>query len=77
MAEDAVVQPQPVFLEAHELREGEAECRVVAQRAEVSQVIRHTLALEHEGAQPSRARGRCESEQRLRRLRVRPRVGDR
>jgi hypothetical protein len=54
--EDAVVQAQPVLLDAHELREREAERGVVAERAEVAEVVGDALALEHERAQP-RARG--------------------
>ena len=56
MAEGLGVRAQPVFLQPHELREGEAERRVVAERAQVAQVVGDALALEQQRAQPARPR---------------------
>jgi hypothetical protein len=53
-----------------------AKRRIVAQRPEVAEVVRDALALEHQRAQPSRARRRHHREQRLGGLRVGPREGD-
>ncbi len=76
MAEGLSVEPQPVFLEAHELREGKREAAIVAERPEVAEMVRDALALEHESAEPAGARRRRQAERRFGRLRVGPRVGD-
>ena len=51
-------QALPVFAQARELRQAEGQRRIVAQGAEVAQVVGHALALEHQRAQP-RARARA------------------
>ena len=76
MAEHGGVLAQPVLPEAHELREREAEGGVVAQRAQVAQVVGHPFPFQQQRAQPPRARRRHHAQQRLRGLRVGPREGD-
>ena len=56
MAEQFPVQALPVFPEAGELRQAKTQRRVVAQRAEIAEMVRHPLALQQQGAQPGRAR---------------------
>jgi hypothetical protein len=56
VAEELLVQAQPVLLEAHELGQAEGQRGVVAQRAEVAEVVGDALALQHQ-ARSMRARG--------------------
>jgi hypothetical protein len=44
-------QPQPVFAQARELGQPETEGAVVAERAEIAEMVGHSLAFEHQGAQ--------------------------
>ena len=46
---------QPILLDAHELRQAEAQSGIVAECAEIAQMIGNTLAFEHECAQPGGA----------------------
>ncbi len=72
MPEDFVRQPQPVFAQARELRQAEAERTVVAQRAEIAQVVGDPFALEHQRTQPLRALGHDAAGGRLQRHAERP-----
>ena len=54
VAEQREVRAQHVLLQARELREAEREAAVVAEIAEVAQVVGDALALERERAQPQR-----------------------
>ena len=61
MAEKFAVQPQPVFLEAHELGKAEGQRGVVAERAQIAEVVGDALALQHQGAQQEGARRRADA----------------
>ena len=76
MAERGEIGPQHILLQARELGEAERETGVVAEVAQVAQVVGDALALEQERAQPRGARRHRRCRDRLQRLRVRPRVGD-
>src|SRR5688572_13731130 len=52
VAEKLAVGPQQVFLEARELRQPEGQAAIVAEVAEVAEVVGDALALEQQGAQP-------------------------
>ena len=50
MAEQLRVEPNPVFLEAHELHQAEGQSNVVAKIAEVAEMIGDALAFEQQRA---------------------------
>jgi hypothetical protein len=50
-------QAQPVFPEARELGQSEGESGVVAERAEVAEVVGNALTFEQQRAQPAGALG--------------------
>ena len=77
MSERRRVLAQHVFAQARELREAERESAVVADRAEIAQMVREALALEAQRAQPRCARGRHGAREAFDGLRIRPRIGDR
>ncbi len=75
MAEQPMVQSQPVFLQAQKLREAEGEGGIVAQSAEVAQMIGHALAFQHQRAQQQGPRRYLDPARRLDRVGVGPGVG--
>ena len=77
MAKRLGVQAQHVFLQARELRQAEGEASIVAEIAEIAEMIGDALALEAERAQPNCARRNAQRQDALDRLCVRPCVGDR
>src|SRR5262249_44193224 len=76
MAEKARVQAQQVLLEARELREPECEAAVVAEIAEIAEMVGDALALEQQRPQPQAALWRHRPRSRLERHRVGPGVPD-
>src|SRR3989454_10783766 len=77
MAEQRGIQAQQVFLEAPELEKPERQRDVVAEVAEVAQVIGNALELQQNAAQCRRARRKLSASRALDRHRPRPGVGDR
>ena len=75
VAEDLGVQPQPVLLEAHELGEAEGQGGIVAERAEVAEVVGDALALQHQRPQQEGARRRRDAAGRLDGRGIGPGVG--
>ncbi|MCY1363260.1 hypothetical protein D9M69_500150 [compost metagenome] len=74
-------QALPVLAQAGELRQPESQCRVVAQRAEVAQVVGHPFPFQHKCTQPLGALGdlapvRVALPGRLERHAVRPCIGN-
>ncbi len=74
--ERALVEPQHVLAQPGELGEAEREPAVVAEVAEVAQMVADALALEGERAQPRGARRRCDAGDGFQRLRVGARIRD-
>src|SRR5260221_4620882 len=77
MAEGDEVRAQHVLLQPRKLREAERESAVVAEVAQIAEVIGEALTLERQRAQPSGAHRDRQLRDRLHRLRVRPRVSHR
>jgi len=71
-----VLGAQPDFLQARTLRQPECEPGIVAERAEVAEVIGDALAFQGERAQPLRTRRHDGSRDALECLAVRPREGN-
>ncbi len=76
LAEGRLGRAQQPLLQAQELREPEGEARVVAERAEVAEVVGDALELERERPQPRGARRQLDRAHLLERPAVRPRAGD-
>ena len=70
------VQPQHVLLQPGKLRQPEREAGVVADEAEVAQMIGDALALEQQRAQPARALGGVKRGGALGGHRIGPGIGD-
>lgn len=66
----------PVLAQARELRQSERQGRVVAQGPQVTQVVGHTLAFEHQRAQPRRARRNLAMPGRFKRHAISPGISD-
>ena len=77
MTEGQLGGPQPVFAQARELRQRERQGRVVAERAEVAEVIGDPLTLQHQRAQPAGTYRNDAACRRLERHAVCPRIRNR
>src|SRR5260370_37825561 len=77
MAEQLVMQPQQLFFQPPELEKTERQGNVVAEIAEITEVIRDPLLLQGDPPQRGRARRRLDAAGRLERHGVRPGVRDR
>ncbi len=75
MPEGLSGQPQPVLAQARELGQAEGQRGVVAECAEVAQVVGDALAFEHQRAQPGRALGNLALPRRFQRHAIGPGVG--
>ena len=72
VAEQAGVLPHPVFLEAEKLGQAEGEGGIIAQRAEIAQMVGDALAFQQQRAHGKRARRRLDAARRLDRSGVGP-----
>ena len=75
VTEQRCVAAQQILLEAQELRQAEGQAAVVAEIAEVTEVVGKALALEQQGTQLEGARRRRRAGERFERHRVGPGVG--
>jgi len=76
MAEKSLVEPQPVFLQTHELGEANRQRGIVTQGTQVAQVVGHPLALKQEGPQPLGSQGHADPKRPLVGKAIGPGVGD-
>jgi hypothetical protein len=72
MAEERCVEPQHELLQTPELNEAECEGDVVAEIAEIAEMIVDALQLEQDGPQPKRPRRRRDGCNAFDRLRIGP-----